>query len=127
LILRRGEQVEKYSLKDQATDNLLIKTGDILEFTVNEETQTTSAQQFYYTNGKGFISGGEKPYRQGLTLLQAITASGGLKKDNTKKIIVRRKNEEGKLIPTEIDLQAIKNGQAADFVVQAGDIIEVAN
>lgn len=127
LVLRRGDQVEKHSLKDQATDNLLIKTGDILEFTYQEEIQASQTQQFYYTNGKGFILGGEKPYRQGITLLQAITASGGLKKENTKEIIVRRKNEEGKLISTKIDLQAIKNGQSADYVIQAGDIIEVVN
>jgi polysaccharide export outer membrane protein len=129
LVVRRGDQVEKYNLKNPETDNFLVKAGDILEFTVNEQdsSNVSASNQFYYTNGKGFISGGEKLFRQGMTLLQAITASGGLKKDNTKKIIVRRKNEAGLMDSTEIDLQAIKNGKAPDFIIQAGDIIEVAN
>ncbi len=128
LVLRRGTQVEKYDLADQNTENLLIQAGDILEFSVSEiPNNIVVTEQFYYTNGKGFISGGEKTFRQGITLLQAITASGGLKKDNTKKIIVRRKNDAGLLNTIEVDLKAIKDGQTPDFIIQAGDIIEVGN
>jgi polysaccharide biosynthesis/export protein len=129
LIVRRGDQVEKLNLKDSATDNFLVKTGDILEFTyIDQESAIVSNQpQFYYTKGNGLISGGEKPFRAGITLLQAIAASGGLKKEKTKKVTILRKDEKGLFTKIEVNLQEIVNGQKVDINIQAGDIIEVAN
>lgn len=58
-------------------------------------------------------------------MTQAILASGGLRKSSVRKVIVRRKNQEGMLSPLEFDLNAIKNGNQVDPVLQAGDTIEV--
>ncbi len=89
----------------------------------NSDSQTP---QFYYIGGN-INSAGQKDFYQGITLTQAILASGGLKKPTVKKVIIRRKNQEGLLSPLEFDLNAIKNGNQVDPVLQAGDTIEIGN
>ncbi|HQU85531.1 MAG TPA: polysaccharide biosynthesis/export family protein [Pyrinomonadaceae bacterium] len=127
-VIRRAEgKIETIDLKDKNADNILIFSGDIVEFTGNKTTLNTSAGKsnaFYYIGGE-IVDGGQKDFHDGLTLTQAILASGGLKKSNVKKVIVRRMNGDGLLVPLEYNLKLIKEGKNPDPVLLAGDTIEI--
>jgi len=128
LIVRRADsKVETFDLKDETNENLLIFPSDIVEFTTSDaQTATNNQSKFYYVGGE-IASAGQKDFYEGLTLTQAILASGGLKKESAKKIVIRRKNSEGLLVSTEYNLKLIKDGKVPDPVLQGGDTIEIGN
>jgi protein involved in polysaccharide export with SLBB domain len=125
IVRRANSQTETLNLRDPKVDDVLIFPGDIVEFASNT-TGGNSSGEFYFVAGE-VISAGQKDYHPGLTLSQAIMASGGTKKANVKKVIIRRKNAAGYLMPIEYSLKNIKDGKEADPVLQAGDTIEVGN
>lgn len=124
-IKREGAETQILDLKDYKTSDVLVFPGDIIEFSTDEVEQT-NVSQFYFIGGE-IISGGRKDYTQGLTLTQAILESGGPKRSNIRKVVVRRTNAEGKLVSTEYDLKAIKDGKVVNPVLEAGDEIVVGN
>jgi protein involved in polysaccharide export with SLBB domain len=127
VIKRADSKTETIDLKDSKSDEVLIFPGDIVEFKSDESfVDDTSAPRFYYIGGN-IISAGQKDFHSGLTLTQAILASGGLKKQTVRKVIIRRKNQSGLLSPIEFDLNAIKAGKQPDPILRAGDTIEIAN
>ena len=81
---------------------------------------------FYFIGGE-VATIGQKDFHDGLTLSQAIMASGGTRKPGIKKVVIRRKNTEGFLVPIEFSLKNIKEGKQADPILQPGDTIEVGN
>jgi polysaccharide export outer membrane protein len=122
-IRRSNSQAEKYDLKDSKYEDVLVFPGDIVEFTSSEKT---GGAPFYYVGGN-IVSPGQKDFYAGLTLTQAILASGGLKKSDAKKVSVRRKNGQDMLILMEYNLKEIKNGKSPDPVLLSGDTIEIGN
>jgi len=127
VIKRANSIVETINLRDPKSEDILIFPGDIVEFKTNEiSIDNSSAPQFYYIGGN-IISGGQKNFHPGLTLTQAILASGGLKKQTVRKVVIRRVNQTGLLSPVEFDLNSIKGGKQPDPILHAGDTIEVAN
>ena len=126
VLIRRGNSdVETVDLKDAKADEILILPGDILEFRNGKTNRNSNSEpQFFYIGGN-IASGGQKDFHDGMTLTQAILASGGLKKSNAKSVVIRRKNENGLLEPTVFNLKEIKNGKVPDPVLQAGDTIEI--
>ena len=127
-IKRANSQTEKFSLKDSKYEEVLVFPGDIVEFTAGDGNSLANADtpQFYYIGGTIMLAG-QKDFHQGITLTQAILASGGLKKSDAKKVTIRRKNEQGLLVPTEYNLKEIKNGKIPDPVLLAGDTVEIGN
>jgi protein involved in polysaccharide export with SLBB domain len=127
-IKRASSQTEKFDLKDSKYEEVLVFPGDIVEFTADGANASTSVDtpRFYYIGG-AIMAAGQKDFYQGITLTQAILASGGLRKTDAKKVIIRRKNEQGLLVPTEYNLKEIKNGKIPDPVLQAGDTVEIGN
>ena len=123
-IRRANGQTENVSLKDSKSDEVLIFPGDIVEFSGGANAANNNEPQFFYVGGN-IVSAGQKDFHAGITLTQAILASGGLRKSNIRQVIVRRKNEEGLLVASEFDLQEIKNGKIPDPEIFAGDTIEV--
>lgn len=121
IVHRADSQTETLALKDSKSDDVLIFPGDIVEFTADQKS--AGSGQFYFIGGE-IASGGQKDFHPGLTLSQAVMASGGAVRP-IKKVIVRRKNESGFLVPTEYSLKNIKDGKSPDPVLQAGDTIEV--
>jgi protein involved in polysaccharide export with SLBB domain len=122
-IIKRGNlENQVINLKDAKSGETLIFPNDIVEFGIND----AKVSQFYFIGGE-INSGGRRDYTPGLTLTQAILESGGLKKTNAKKVVIRRKNEAGMLVPTEYDLKLIKDGKAVDPLLEAGDTIEIGN
>ncbi|MEO6656010.1 MAG: polysaccharide biosynthesis/export family protein [Pyrinomonadaceae bacterium] len=117
-------QVELYDLRDANTDNILIYPGNSIEFT-GEGGSRSSGTEFYFISGE-IVSGGQRDLASGLTLYQAVTASGGAK-GNPKKAVIRRKNEKGVFSIVEYNFRSIKTGRSADPALAAGDVIEIQN
>ena len=110
-----GQRTE-VSLEDQATLNTLVRPGDVVEVLARR-------QQFYYIGGK-VGSPGEKEFRQGITLTQAILASGGLL-SSSKTVVVTRQDARGLLSAARYDLREVTSGKIPDPPLRAGDRVEV--
>ena len=124
-VLRRASgAAETVQLKETKSDEVLIFPGDIVEFGFSETQAETKITQFYYIGGE-IASGGQKDFHAGLTLTQAIIASGGLRKALVKRVVIRRKNFQGLLEATEYNLKLIKEGKQIDPSLQAGDTVEI--
>lgn len=128
VVIRRADStIETFSLKDEKSQNILIFPNDIVEFTFADPVAAKNEQARFYFIGGGVWSVGQKNFYEGLTLTQAILASGGLKKVYINKIVIRRRNAQGLLVSTKYNLKLIKNGKIPDPVLAAGDMIEVGN
>lgn len=128
VVIRRAEgSIETLSLSDAKTDEVLVANGDIIEFASSGDSENNkNIPQFFYIGGE-IISVGQKDYHKGMTLTQAILASGGVRNSKVKQIIIRRKNAEGLLVSTEYNLKNIKDGKTPDPEIEAGDTVELEN
>jgi protein involved in polysaccharide export with SLBB domain len=125
VIKRNNSQIETIDLKDVKSEDILIYSGDVVEFT-SSATAETNEKKFFYIGGE-IQNGGKKDYLTGMTLTQAILASGGLKKQSIKRVVIGSLNEAGMRFPRSYDLKAIKDGKSADPEIKPGDTIEVGN
>ncbi|MBK8467181.1 MAG: polysaccharide biosynthesis/export family protein [Chloracidobacterium sp.] len=118
-LIRRAPLVklESYDLENAETDNVLIYPGNSVEFISDNRSKS------YYITGE-VNSTGQKDYSSGLTLYQAVIAAGGAK-GNPKKAMIGRKDDKGLFSSTEYNLRSIKDGKAADPVLESGDVIEI--
>ena len=96
--------------------NLLVRPRDVITLQANPA-------QFFYVGGE-VKSPGEKSFRRGLTLTQAIIAAGGLIKDS-KEVRLARENGNGYLIVHRFKLNDINSGKAPDPTIQPGDRITI--
>ena len=126
-LIRRSDlaPVETFDLHDAASDKILIYPGNSVEFTSDIRTQAIVATGTYYIVGS-VNSTGQKDLTIGVTLSQAITASGGTN-GNPKKAVLRRRSDKGLLNVSEHNLRAIKDGKAPDPILLPGDMIEITN
>jgi protein involved in polysaccharide export with SLBB domain len=97
--------------------SLLVRPGDVI-------TVQANPAQFFYVDGE-VKSPGEKSFRPGLTLTQAIIAAGGLTKD-AKEVRLARDNGRGFLMVSHYKLKEVNSGKIADPVLQPGDRITIA-
>lgn len=123
--IRRGDSqnMEVHELNDPKTEALLIRSGDNVEFT--GDGGPIGSNGSYFIAGE-IASGGQKELTNGLTLYQAIVASGGAKGD-PKKAVIRRKNDKGLFNVQEHNLRSIKSGKSIDPFLAPGDVIEIGN
>jgi polysaccharide biosynthesis/export protein len=96
--------------------SLLVRPGDVI-------TLLPNVTQFVYIGGE-VTSPGEKTFRRGLTLTQAIIAAGGVTK-KAKEARLGRDNGEGFLVVTRYKLKDIESGKVQDPVVRPGDRITI--
>ena len=127
-LIRRTDlaNVETIDLKDANSDKILIYPGNSVEFTADGRGSTLTTSGFYYIAGD-VISTGQKEFTAGMTLFQAILASGGAKGNPKKKAMIRRRSEKGTLNVAEYSLKSIKDGKTPDPVLSPGDMIEITN
>jgi len=116
VVMRSGTEVV-LDLVEPASLNFLIKPGDLI-------TVSGRPQLFYYIGGK-INYPGQKVFQSGLTLLQAILASGGAARPGNNVVEISRDNGEGRLSTTKFSLKEIKAGKILDPRLQPGDRIEV--
>jgi polysaccharide biosynthesis/export protein len=114
----RSEANETYEidLGEPAQMNLLVRPGDVISLQPNVE-------QFLYIGGE-VKSPGEKTYRRGLTLTQAIIAAGGVT-PKAKEARLGRDDGHGFLTVTRLTLKDIDSGKVPDPMVRPGDRIMI--
>lgn len=105
-------------LNDAAAMSTLVQSGDVVNLTVRPP-------EFFYIGGE-IIAPGQKDFHVGLTLTQALMASGGATRFAGEKVKVSRAGEDGRLVSTEYILRQIEGGAVPDPTLQAGDRIEVS-
>ena len=114
----RNESGETFEIDlAHATEmNLLVRPGDVI-------TVLPSVAQFVYVGGEVKLPG-EKTYRRGLTLTQAIISAGGLT-PKAKEARLGRDDGKGFLVVTRYKLKDIESGKVQDPLVQPGDRIAI--
>jgi protein involved in polysaccharide export with SLBB domain len=111
-------KVINVDLNDAAALNTLVQAGDVVNLTVRPP-------EFFYIGGE-ISSPGQKDFHGGMTLTQAVLASGGVTATAGERIKVARAGADGRLVSAEYNLREIEGGVVPDPVLQAGDRIEVA-
>lgn len=116
----RSEANEAYDidLAQPAEMNLLVRPGDVITLHAN-------ATQFLYIGGE-VKSPGEKTYRRGLTLTQALITAGGVT-NKAKEARLGRDDGRGFLTVTRVKLKDIESGKVPDPQVRPGDRIMIVN
>jgi polysaccharide export outer membrane protein len=114
----RSEANEAYDidLAQPAEMNLLVRPGDVITLHAN-------VTQFLYIGGE-VKSPGEKTYRRGLTLTQALIAAGGVT-NKAKEARLGRDDGRGFLTVTRFKLKDIESGKVPDPQVRPGDRITI--
>jgi protein involved in polysaccharide export with SLBB domain len=114
----RNESNESFviDLSEPSEMNMLVRRGDVI-------TLQPNPTQFFYLGGE-VKSPGEKTFRRGLTLTQAIIAAGGSTK-NAKEARLARDNGKGFLVVNRYKLRDIDSGKVPDPVIQPGDRITI--
>ena len=103
-------------LAESSEMNLLVRPGDVI-------TLHPSLTQFLYIGGE-VKAPGEKTYRRGLTLTQAIIAAGGVT-PKAKEARLGRDDGKGFLVVTRYKLKEIESGKVQDPAVKPGDRITI--
>jgi protein involved in polysaccharide export with SLBB domain len=110
-------RIVNVDLNDAAGLNTLVHTGDVVTLTVRPP-------EFFYVGGE-IASPGQKDFHAGMTLTQALLASGGVTRLAGERVRVARQGADGRLVSAEYNLTQIEAGQVPDPALQAGDRIEV--
>jgi polysaccharide export outer membrane protein len=118
-----GEATRRVSLsrdmsaaQQKAALSLILNHGDLV---------TVSAQSSFYISGE-VKNPGSYPLTAGLTVLKAVSLSGGLAKFGSKgKVEILRKNGAGKPERIKVDLGDIEKGKKPDVPLAPGDIVKV--
>lgn len=105
-------------LNDAAALNTLVQTGDVVTLTVRPP-------EFFYVGGE-INAPGQKDFHSGITLTQALLASGGVTRAAGDRVKVSRQGADGRLVSTEYNLREIEGGVAPDPALRPGDRVEVA-
>lgn len=104
------------TLTDSKAMELLAHPGDVI-------TVERAPQQFFYVGGE-VKAPGEKVFRPGLTLTQAILSAGGVSKKG-KEAELAREHSRALLVATRYKLKDIYAGKSADPEILPGDRITV--
>lgn len=119
-ITRQNRPTVVADLKDSNHAATLVVAGDVIKVSGLPPIPT----EFFFIGG-AINSAGQKPFHAGITLTQAILASGGASTKATDRIRVSRLGANGRLTAEEHSLRRIQTGKVADPVLQKGDRIEV--
>ena len=119
-IVRTGSQPMTVDLSDLKATSTLVIPGDVIRVSA----MPPGPMEFFFAGGE-LAAPGQKPYHAGLTLTQAILASGGLTKNAGTKVQISRQAADGRLVTTEYNLRNIQSGKTPDPVLQKGDRLEM--
>lgn len=114
----RNEQSQMFEieLSEAVEMNLLVRPGDVINLLPSET-------QFVYVGGE-VKAPGEKIFRRGLTLTQAIISAGGVT-PKSKVAEIGRDDGRGFLVTTSFKLKDIETGKTMDPLIKPGDRIMI--
>ena len=115
-----GDKEQNVPLNDNQGLSMLVLPGDA----VRVSGSAGIAKHFIYVGGD-VTSAGEKEFRDGMTLTQAVMSAGGISRSGKTSVRVSRRNLEGFLTGSEYNLRSIEEGKSQDPLLQAGDRVEV--
>ncbi len=132
---RTGDHSTEIDLRDQIAMNMLVQTGDVVEV-------LKQAPRFYYIGGEVDWPG-EKEFRAGMTLTQALLAESSLIPKEKSRVNTRgraalsssskwrtakvtRQSVDNRLTTSTYNLKDIASGTKPDPVLQPGDRIEIS-
>jgi protein involved in polysaccharide export with SLBB domain len=115
-----GDKEQNVSLNDNQGLSILVLPGDA----VRVSGSAGIAKRFIYVGGD-VSAPGEKQFRDGMTLTQAVMSAGGISRSGQTSVRVSRRNLDGFLTASEYNLRSIEEGKSQDPLLQAGDRIEV--
>ena len=118
-IVREGKE-QTISLKNEPAMTTLVLPGDVIKVSGG----SSAAPRFVYVGGE-VAAPGEREFREGMTLTQALLSAGGVSRPGTTTIKVARRNANGFLTSKEYSLRSIEDGKAQDPLLEAGDRVEV--
>ena len=116
VLRNESNQTFDVELAESSEMNMLVRPGDVI-------TLHPSVTQFVYIGGEVKLPG-EKTYRRGLTLTQAIISAGGVT-SKAKEATLGRDDGKGFLVVTKYKLKEIESGKVQDPVVKPGDRITI--
>ena len=116
VLRNESNQTFDVELAESSEMNLLVRPGDVI-------TLHPSVTQYVYIGGE-VTQPGEKIYRRGLTLTQALIAAGGVTQ-KAKEARLGRDDGKGFLVVTKFKLKEIESGKVQDPVVKPGDRITI--
>jgi protein involved in polysaccharide export with SLBB domain len=119
-IMRADGKSLDINLADPKATTTLVLPGDV----VTLAALPPAPPQFFYIGGQ-VAAPGQKDFHAGLTLTQAVLASGGTTRFAGSKVKVSRQGADGRLVTTEYNLKQIEAGKIPDPVLLAGDRLEV--
>lgn len=105
-------------LNDAAAMSIQVQQGDVVNIVARPP-------EFFYIGGE-INAPGQKDFHPGMTLTQAVLASGGMTRYSRGRLKVSRQGSDGRLVSIEYTMQEITDGVVPDPRLQAGDRIEVA-
>ena len=118
LVRNKSNEVYAIDLGQPTAMNLLVHAGDVITLQANPA-------QFFYVAGE-VKAPGEKTFRTGLTLTQAIIAAGGLT-GKPKEARLARDDGKGFLVVSRYKLKDIDSGKLPDPSIQPGDRITIVD
>ena len=119
-IIRQGQTPIVVDLANTTLSSTVVVSGDVIKVSGG----ATGPGEFFFIGGQ-ISSPGQKAYHAGLTLTQAILASGGTSTKAGSRIRVSRQNADGLLTTQEYNLRKIQTGKIPDPSLEKGDRVEV--
>lgn len=119
-INRQGRAPMEVDLNDTNHAATLVIAGDVIRVA----GAPPSPSEFFFIGG-AIGSPGQKPFHHGLTLTQALLASGGTTVKGDARIRVSRLGGNARLVTADYNLKKIQAGKVEDPVLEKGDRIEV--
>lgn len=119
-IVHADRQTVTVNLSDQKAMTTFVLPGDVITLV----PAPPAPPQFFYIGGQ-ISSPGQKDFHAGMTLTQAVLASGGTTRFASSKVKISRQGADGRLITTEYNLKQIEAGKIPDPELQPGDRIDV--
>jgi polysaccharide export outer membrane protein len=119
-IVKADGQSTTVNLMDAKATTTLVHPGDVITLIA----APPAPPQFFYIGGQ-VNQPGQKDFHSGITLMQAVLASGGTTRFAGSKVKVSRAGADGRLSTTEYNLKQIEAGKIPDPALQAGDRVEV--
>lgn len=117
-IMRPGSQPITIELSDDERLSTLLMSGDLIKI-------SAVPPKFFYIGGSVSLPG-QKSYHTGITLTQAILASGGVTRSAGSEVKVMRQEPDGRLATVKYNLKRITAGKDPDPALQPGDRIDVS-